>query len=741
MNRQRSGNNTSRSGVSLSQSTRHRLILAARKQTGEHLNRLVAKFFEHLDEAFFEPAGALSSDLMQSGFIYSIRELKQLRESVSNAFVGQVQKNLDRFFAAEPVAISKKADIFHRLDKKSGSLALMNHTELEEDLAVLTVIAKGEQRYQNALQALNVLWASFTGGEVTTNSKNPVGPCSLANQFRVALAIWQGDHIVKPVVYDVFYEYVIAHLGELYQGLIDDMRGAGVKPVDSLSRIKSRSSNKHDFPRPETSETHPADPFAAPSADLQETSLLELVTLVTELFESQKKTSLGLSAAERASAEHLVPMLPESLVDVLSHLQQQFADESVFDLQTAIVSNGEFKRALQRQLGKLEQQQHQQVQVLDQHILDVVMMLFDFVLEDPVMPSPMKVVIARLQIPILQVAIHDRVFLSDRSHPARNLLNNLSRAAVRWVDDGDYTGSSLYGMIEQSVNRIVASQTQDTALYAEVDEDFSDYLHREEQAAKKAEERLNQLARGQEQLAAAREKVSRELDRLMNDQMPVAVYRILNDVWRDVLTLAVLREGKDSLSWSRMLNVAERLVDSVTLRSDEWERQKVNRDIPLLLADLREGFFSISYDANKTASMFKQLQLCHISVFRGVSPQMQPVSWKHDQHAAKEHSSDGKLQTTETLKIGQWLSWVEQDGREKRAKLSWRSEIADLLLFVDCRGRKVIEMTSDDLNNLFQDAQARVIQEIDEPIMDRVMRVVYDMLRQTASERSSSTPT
>ena len=134
------------------------------------------------------------------------------------------------------------------------------------------------------------------------------------------------------------------------------------------------------------------------------------------------------------------------------------------------------------------------------------MMLFDFVLEDPVMPAPMKVVIARLQIPILQVAIHDRVFLSDRSHPARSLLNNLSRAAVRWVDDGDYTASSLYGMIEQSVNRIVACRTQDAALYADVDEDFSEYLHREEQAAKIAEERLNQLAHGQEQLTASQGK-------------------------------------------------------------------------------------------------------------------------------------------------------------------------------------------------------------------------------------------
>jgi len=482
--------------------------------------------------------------------------------------------------------------------------------------------------------------------------------------------------------------------------------------------------------------------FATPAADTPETSLIGLVTLIRDLFESQGPI-LGLPKAAQTLENPLAPMRPDVLIDVLSRLQQQFAEGSVFDLQAAIDSNGDFKRALHSQLGKLKQKQHQQVQALEQRILDVVIMLFDFVLEDPVMPAPMKVVIARLQIPILQLAIHDRVFLSDRAHPARSLLNNLSRAAVRWVDEGDYTASSLYGMIEQSVNKIVGSQVQDAALYADVDQNFSDYLRREGQAAAIAEERLNQLARGQEQLAAARDRVYRELDRIMNDQMPVAVYKILNDVWRDVLTLTLLREGEGSLSWNRMIEVAERLVDSVMLRDQEGERQKVMREIPLLLADLREGFFSISYDANKTTSMFKQLQLCHISVLRGISPQMQPVSRKEGQQqssAAMQQTSDSKTQVSESVRTGQWISWIEQDGSEKRAKLSWRSELADILLFVDCRGRKVIEITSQDLSDLVRDAQAHVIQEIDEPIMDRVMRVIYDMLQQTASERPSSMP-
>ena len=723
----------------MNQSARRELMLTARKLTMEHLDKLVDSFFAHLDDLIFEPAEVLSGDSTRSGFIYAVRDLKQLREPVSHGFVRETLKNLERFLTTDLTVADSYTDALQRQYKEPVSLQLMNHTELEEDLAVLTVISKGEQRYRNPLEKWNDLLASLTGAEKVSNADNPLGPSFLANQFREALAIWPADYVVRPVIYDVFYEYVITQLGDLYQGLIDVMLKAGVQPLEKSIQEGAILPGKSGG---QSTAQKPAGKGVAASgstAEDSETSLLGLVNLVSDLFDSQRRAP-GLAAAEAGSTEKLAPMRPDLLVDVLARLQRQFAEEPVSDLQTAIDSNGEFKRTLQRQLGQAAQLHHQQVQSLDQHILDVVMMLFDFVLEDPVVPAPMKVVIARLQIPILQLAIHDRVFLSDRSHPARILLNSLSRAAVRWVDDGDHTASSLYGMIDGAVSRIVSSRVQDHTLYADVEREFTEYLRREEQAAAIAEERLNQLARGQERLTAARERVSRELDRLMRDPLPAAVYRILDEVWRDVLTLSLLRDGKDDLSWSRMIDVAERLIDSVRLRDEELERQKIMRSLPLLLADLREGFFSISYDASKTASMFKQLQLCHISVMRGISPQMQAVTWEPGQVRSPSDLDSGNgsgIQTADLLEIGHWLSWIEQDGSERRAKLSWRSEVADLLLFVDCRGRKVLEMTSEDLNGLMRDAQARVIEEIDEPVMDRAMRLVYDMLRQTASERSA----
>lgn len=744
MNEQQAGNNSTNTVSSMDQSTVRRLVLAAREEAVRVLSQLLGSAFEHLDDALFEHAEKSPNDAVQNRFIHAVRELRQLRKPVSAAFLQQVQINLEHFFAVGHAA-DRYPDNLQHPDPSPDVLALLNNSELEEDLAVLTVIAKGEKHHHYGLGQLTALWASFTGRQAMATAENPIGPDSLANQFRLALAVWPGEPVVRPVIYEVFYEYVIAALDELYQKLANDMREAGVQPASRASQVKPTSSTrspKRNVPPADEREAS-GEPAAAglqdyePGADAPETSIFGLVTLIRSLLDSQRQ-SLGLPAKEQVAGDLLKPMRPSTLVNLLSRLQQEFADGSYFDLQAAVDSNDKFKSALNYKLDQVAKQQHQQVHALDQHIVDVVMMLFDFVLEDPAMPASMKVIVARLQIPILQVAVGDRVFLSDRSHPVRSLLNNLSRAAMRWADDEDYSSGSLYGMIEHSVNRIVSSQEQNAALYAEVNRDFLDYQRSEESAAKIAEERLNQVTRGQEQLTICRQRVSTELDRLMNDQVPVAVYTILSGAWRDVLTLTLLREGEDSSSWTKMLRVAERLIDSVIPRTQEWERQKIMRDIPLLLADLREGFFSISYDAGKTASLLKQLQLCHIAVLRGSSPRMQPGFRKHGQDqlfADTEYSDDSHLLMAESLELGQWLSWLQQDGKEMRAKLSWRSEIADLLLFVDSHGRKVIEMSNEDLGHLFHTAQARVIREIDEPIMDRAMRSVYNMLRQTISER------
>ncbi len=57
---------------------------------------------------------------------------------------------------------------------------------------------------------------------------------------------------------------------------------------------------------------------------------------------------------------------------------------------------------------------------MDAMTLDIVAMVFDYVLEDTRIPDAIKALIGRLQIPVLKVAMLDKTFFSQKSHPARN---------------------------------------------------------------------------------------------------------------------------------------------------------------------------------------------------------------------------------------------------------------------------------------------------------------------------------
>ena len=79
----------------------------------------------------------------------------------------------------------------------------------------------------------------------------------------------------------------------------------------------------------------------------------------------------------------------------------------------------------------------EQFSQVDADVINLVSMLFDFILEDRQLPSIMKALLSRLQIPILKVALLDRSFFNRGGHPARKLLNELAMAAIGWNEKAE----------------------------------------------------------------------------------------------------------------------------------------------------------------------------------------------------------------------------------------------------------------------------------------------------------------
>jgi len=113
--------------------------------------------------------------------------------------------------------------------------------------------------------------------------------------------------------------------------------------------------------------------------------------------------------------------------------------------------------------------------ITERMTIDVVSMLFEFILDDDQIPEAIRRHIARLQVPVLKAAVLEPDLLHDEAHPARRLLNRLSTAAVG-SDVTTPAGQELAARIERVVNRVLAEFSSDMAVFSLCVREFEEFL-------------------------------------------------------------------------------------------------------------------------------------------------------------------------------------------------------------------------------------------------------------------------
>ena len=92
---------------------------------------------------------------------------------------------------------------------------------------------------------------------------------------------------------------------------------------------------------------------------------------------------------------------------------------------------------------------------LDHMVIEVVGSLFDQILSDARVPPQMAREIARLQLPVLRVALTDPSFFSSRRHPVRRFINRIASLANAFDDFDSGPAKDLLGRVSALVNEIV----------------------------------------------------------------------------------------------------------------------------------------------------------------------------------------------------------------------------------------------------------------------------------------------
>jgi hypothetical protein len=728
------------------------LVGRCRHQLAETLPRLMQELFEHVDDELYQLADKSASDVLQTRYFDAMRELRKLREPIEKAFLDGRLKHFDTFWS-QPQAVVEKAAADAEQGQAEDELSLVENDELEENLAVSGMVSKAENRYHRELFAMNMRFAQMAGIADLATRQNPVGPNSLADGFRQAMREWQGDLGVRLVVFKLFDRYVMSYVGGLYDDINDKLVEAGILPkiVQRVRRnpvAPSVQRARDDAP----GDTADAQLTGGGSGDdvAVEINHEQVLGMLGQLLSARRANNAGnlqssqLPGGGGQGYAHLPSVASTDLLQALHELQREASVEAPVTREEIRQLQGEMLVNLGHQLDMgSTQAPAKRLNQVDQDVIDVVGMLFEFILDDGNVPEAMKALLGRLQIPMLKVAVLDRTFFSNKQHPARRLLNALAKAGMAWVDDGDRSASSLYGRIESIVSRILGEFSDDIGLFAQLYDEFTGFVEREARGAEVAEERISQVTRGQEQLLIARRRVAEVLNdfRVANPDLPMAVVNILREGWHDVMLLAFLREGEESVAWKHAYEAVAELIWSVQPKTETGDRQRLLKSIPDLLKKLRDGLNNISFDQHRAGQLFKELQACHIAALRGESDaaadsallaEVIPESVLKATETEESLIEDEFLDQARAVKIGQWIEWQGQGEDWLRGKLSWRSEVTSNCIFVNRKGMKVAEMTIGELAAGFRAATARILEDLDTPLMDRALDAMLGALKDTA---------
>ena len=110
----------------------------------------------------------------------------------------------------------------------------------------------------------------------------------------------------------------------------------------------------------------------------------------------------------------------------------------------------------------------------DDRLINFVSLLFEYIIDDHILPAAVRALLSRLQIPILKLARTDDLFFRQRTHPARRLLNGLATVGMELSDEAIERGDPVFSRMENIVDRLITQFDDDAGVFNVVFHDFED---------------------------------------------------------------------------------------------------------------------------------------------------------------------------------------------------------------------------------------------------------------------------
>ena len=358
--------------------------------------------------------------------------------------------------------------------------------------------------------------------------------------------------------------------------------------------------------------------------------------------------------------------------------------------------------------------------------IEIVALMFQAILAEDRIPAAIRVWFARLQMPVLRLALAEPEFFGSLEHPARQLIDRMGSCVLGF--NADVSG----GALEVEVKRVVQviEQYPETGrrvfqlVYDEFQKFLSKFLSESGNAA-----RAVSVAQQMEQKETMAIQFTIEMRNMLKD-IPVRdeIRDFLYKVWAEALAISAMRSGPQHQETLVLKRASADLVWASSAKPNRADRAKVIADLPKLLQLLRSGMTMLGLDAAAQDEHIKVISDTLADAFLSKNSAIDPA--RIDQMAKRlvnledylsdedigdlpldtdalvmmlgmditdiEVVSDGGSQPSDAmrawaseLQLGAWFS-LDHNGGVAHVQFAWRSDRKQLHLFASTDGKNYL---------------------------------------------------
>jgi hypothetical protein len=703
-----------------------------KEESLDALSVFLKGMFDGIDDSFFELANSSRNNNEQNRFFEAMREVRIKRKGIENGFA----RNLSQNFIAPPKKNSLSPSGMNQQgtpEPHFDTLALVQNDELEEDVAIKTMNGKARANFQSVLLQLEKRFqATFKQDDILC----PLDPVVIIDAFIKTCQNLDLEIREKLIVYKQFDRFVLSNIGDMLDianlrlikmGILPDLKLRASNPVTPKSQSSAVSgAPTSSIPQNGASTLNDVDQ----SHSLSELSFSDLQDLLNVARGTPNKVQ---TSSNRVDVQYITN---SELINLLSGVQTQIPEN---ELLSAPVELLDIRKALQALLKNQKKSEKTDINQIDEDLINLVSMLFEFILDDYNLSAPIQVLISRLQIPLLKVVIRDNSFFSNAKHPARQLLNSLARAGIGWADASEKQKDKLYNEIHQVVHRILSDFNGDITLFSELNEKFSAFMKKEERKSHIIEQRTREAEKGRIKSQRAQQEVEKAIrSRFDSQPIPSEARDIIQHGWSRVMFLAYLKNDNFS-SWNKALHVLDELTWCLSPQTNQEARQRWVKVVPILLKEIRIGLQNVSYNSVRLDDMLSKLKDVLSATFKQppthVKPKepLAPESPQTTQTAVQRQKElensliAENLEQVDLLQPGSWIEFSLVNGSKFRCKLSAHIDEGNCLIFVNRMGLKVVEKTREELALEMRKGRVKVLEQ--GMLFDRALNSVISGLR------------